>query len=618
MNPVAENPLRTRTDFERAVEQLVDPLLDHASPGGARVRPTATGAWFPDVDADLEGFARPLWGIVPLSVHSTFDRWPRIRRGLVNGTDPAHDEYWGDAGDGSQKHVEMAAIGLGLVLTPERMWDPLSESEREQLVRWLNGINDAELHDCNWLFFRVMVNTGLRSVGATHDWEFAQSSLDRLESFYRGDGWYADGPEGSAIDYYVPWAMHYYGLAYASVCADEDPDRARRFRERAAEFATDYVDWFDGDGRALPYGRSLTYRFAQAAFWGALAYADVHPLPWGVIRGLWARNIRWWLNQPIFTDGGLLSVGYRYPTLKMSEPYNSPNSPYWALKAFLPLALEPTHPFWRADEEPLPDRLTTTTQPEAGKVICRDDGHLFALSLPRDSPYGPEKYAKFAYSATFGFSVAGRNAGPGRAGHDSSLALSVDGDRYTVPESVAATEVDGTTLKSLWTPWDDVTVETWVAPALPWHVRVHRLETSRPIHVEEGGFPLDRTGDDDATRFTHETEGATARATYPNGTSAIADLRADRRPTIVSEEPNANLMHPRTVVPTLRKRYDAGDHWLAAAVRAAPDGSADAVSTPELVATGDRDRVTIETAAGDRLLECRAGEIGSAAEGRSE
>ncbi len=50
------------------------------------------------------------------------------------------------------------------------------------------------LHENNWLFFRVMVNVGLRSVGAHHDWATTQTDLERLESFYERDGWYTDGP----------------------------------------------------------------------------------------------------------------------------------------------------------------------------------------------------------------------------------------------------------------------------------------------------------------------------------------------------------------------------------------------------------------------------------------
>ncbi len=606
MNPVADNPLQTREDFELAVEQLFEPLVTHFSSGKARVRPTASGAHFPDVSAELEGFARPLWGIVPLGVHSDFDRWSLFRRGLINGTDPSHEEYWGEANDYSQKHVEMAAIGVGLTMTPEHLWEPLSDAEQERLVTWLNGINDAQLHDCNWLFFRVMVNMGLRSVGARHDQKFTQSSLDRLESFYQGNGWYTDGPEGdgSPIDYYLPWAMHFYGLVYAT-CTDADPDRAERFRNRAEAFATSHVHWFDGDGRALPYGRSLTYRFAQAAFWGGLAFAGLNPLPWGVIRGVWARNVRWWLNQPIFTDGGLLSVGYQYPTLKPSESYNSPNSPYWAMKAFLPLALEPDHPFWRAEERPLPDLPERTVQPRAGKVICRND-HLVALSLPQDSVHGREKYTKFAYSTEFGFSVAGRTPGPGRAGHDSSLALSLDGEQFKIPASSTGTAVDGSTLTSRWEPWDDVSVETWLTPAPSGHVRVHRLETARTVHAEEGGFALDRTGDDDASAFSHDTHGTTALATYPNGVSGISGLFAERTPAVVSEEPNTNLAHPRTVVPTLRETYEPGEQWIASAVMASPDRTTDWEPLPKLVAT--EEGVTIETHTGDRILDCTAGD----------
>jgi hypothetical protein len=609
MNPVADNPLQTRADFQRAVDQLFEPLQHHYSPGNARVRPTAGGAHFPAVAAELEGFARPLWGIVPLAAGGEFDDWPRIREGIVNGTDPSHEEYWGNADDHSQKLVEMAAIGVGLALTPEHVWEPLSEDQRDRLVGWLNQINEAELYDCNWLFFRVMVNVGLRSVGARHDWERTQSSLDRLESFYRGDGWYTDGPKGEAspTDYYLPWAMHFYGLVYATV-VDDDPERADRFRERAAAFATHHAHWFDDEGRAVPFGRSLTYRFAQASFWGGLAFAGVNPLPWGEIRGIWARNVRWWLRQPIFTDGGLLSVGYRYPSLKLSESYNSPNSPYWAMKAFFPLALDSDHPFWQADEAPLPDLPATKPQPEAKKVVCRDDDHLFALSLPQDSVHGREKYTKFAYSTEFAFSVASRRPGPGRAGHDSALALSLDGDQYKIPASAAATEVRGTTLRSRWEPWDGVSVETWLAPALPWHVRVHRVETSRPIHSEEGGFALDRTGDDDRERFTHDARDGTALARYPSGMSGIADPLGERSAVVLHEEPNTNLNHPRTVVPTLRTSHDPGEGWIASAVKAAPDPEAAWDDQPELGAVND-DALTIETPDGETVLECVPGTL---------
>lgn len=113
--------------------------------------------------------------------------------------------------------------------------------------------------------------------------------------------------------------------------------------------AKQYIYWFDDKGRALVYGRSLTYRFAQAAFWSACIYADVPVFSHGIIKGIIVRHFEEWFSHPITDNGGVLTIGYRYTNLHMSESYNSPGSPYWSLKAFILLALPGNHPFWQAD-----------------------------------------------------------------------------------------------------------------------------------------------------------------------------------------------------------------------------------------------------------------------------
>ena len=99
----------------------------------------------------------------------------------------------------------------------------------------------------------------------------------------------------------------------------------------------------------------MTYRFACAGFWAALAFADEEALPWGEVKGYYLRHLRWWARHPITERDGVLSVGFGYANLLMSENYNSPGSPYWAFKAFLPLALDASHPFWTTEEAPSPD-----------------------------------------------------------------------------------------------------------------------------------------------------------------------------------------------------------------------------------------------------------------------
>ena len=54
--------------------------------------------------------------------------------------------------------------------------------------------------------------------------EVLADSLDFIEKCYVGDGWYRDGISGLP-DYYVPWAMHFYGLVYAVFMKEEDPER---------------------------------------------------------------------------------------------------------------------------------------------------------------------------------------------------------------------------------------------------------------------------------------------------------------------------------------------------------------------------------------------------------
>ena len=184
-NPLALGPLLTRDDVARAVVDLYEPLRPYVSPGGARVRLGSFASVFEQSTAELEGFARPLYGIVPLTVGGyDFAHWDRVVDGLDAGTDPDSAEYWGPVpGDNDQRMVEQAAIGLALAFCPERTWEPLSADARERLVTWLQGIFDHDPNPNNWQFFRVLVALGLERVGAPFDSAKVNASLDLLDSY---------------------------------------------------------------------------------------------------------------------------------------------------------------------------------------------------------------------------------------------------------------------------------------------------------------------------------------------------------------------------------------------------------------------------------------------------
>jgi hypothetical protein len=73
-------------------------------------------------------------------------------------------------------------------------------------------------------------------------------------------------------------------------------------------------------GAAIPFGRSLTYRFACGGFFAALAVAEVPDMPTplssaGAAKGFLLRHLRWWAShsEDIFYPDGTMNIGYLYP-----------------------------------------------------------------------------------------------------------------------------------------------------------------------------------------------------------------------------------------------------------------------------------------------------------------
>jgi len=572
-NPLSNNPLLTRDDLAKAVMALFEPLLPYFSQSGSRVHLGATGAVFDYPSAELEGFARPLWGIVPLVAGGyEFAHWDLYRRGLSNGTNPAHPDYWGDVPERNQRLVELAAIGFALAMAPQDIWDPLAEEDKKHIAAYLLQARQREFVDNNWKFFRVLIDLGLERVGIPFDSSMTKAYLDELEAFDIGDGWYRDGPVQQA-DHYIPFAFHYYGLIYATL-ANGDDERKARFRERSRVFSSGMRHWFGPDGASLAFGRSQTYRFAAGGFWGALAFADLEALPWPQIKGYYMRHIRWWAQRPIFDRDGVLSIGYGYPNLLMSESYNSPCSPYWALKFFLPLALPGDHPFWRAEEADPEIFDQPVALPKPGMVAFHTPGNVVVLSSgqQQDKMRGAqEKYSKFVYSTRYAFNIEADDRNFAAASFDGMLGLSDDGIHFRTRRTMEEALIARDCLYSRWRPWDDVVVETWLVPQNPWHVRLHRITTPRPLQSSEGGFAIPRAN------FNRDaTEANQGRATIfgETDTSIIVDLSSglQRQGLAHQAVANTNLIHGRTWVPQLRAEIPVGETLLATAAMAMPVG----------------------------------------------
>ena len=72
----------------------------------------------------LKHFLRPLWGFGPYLVdEDDAELASDYLKGIIAGTDPQSDEYWGTVTDYDQLIVEMASISTTLLLNPEKSGD---------------------------------------------------------------------------------------------------------------------------------------------------------------------------------------------------------------------------------------------------------------------------------------------------------------------------------------------------------------------------------------------------------------------------------------------------------------------------------------------------------------
>ncbi|GFF32206.1 streptothricin hydrolase [Aspergillus udagawae] len=648
----SNNPLLTRNDFLHAALALVRPLHACFSPAHALIRlPISTGAHFDDGAALLEGFARPLWVIATLlhSLSSTSDpatmeaiktvSQPWVE-GIRAGTDPEHEEYWGSIANGDQRMVEAEVLACALLFAPDAFFQGQDEATQRNIVAWLRGMHGKDMPVNNWRWFRVFANLALVLVaGVPYDEVKEEMDADFavLDGFYLGGGWSGDGPWLSAeeeirereermrtgrwdtvgcgrqADYYSgSFAIQFSQLLFVKFASHLDPERAERYRVQAREFGVTFWRYFDKDGAAIPFGRSLTYRFACGAFFAALAVADIADMPEplasiGAVKGFLLRHLRWWAahSADMFYADGTMNIGYLYPNMYMAEDYNSPQSVYWSLKSLIVLLLPDSHPFWTAPETAYPSTQTPAEIVSAPQqLLCNHPagGHHFLLNPSQFVAWpmkaSQAKYCKFAYSSAFAFSVP---TGPliQQLAPDSTLALSRDGcatwavkwksspvrfDTATVQgqkERIPVAEVE-------WWPWVDrqVSVRTTLVPPTDrwpdWHVRVHRIwgRSLERLYAVEGGFGIARVprgnvrtpgrerilpaleGEDWLYQDIGVCEGVhvsqdrvlVLSAAGASGVRGMAMGRTEHE--ALKPDSNTNLMAQRTLIPVVRHEID--------------------------------------------------------------
>lgn len=317
----------------------------------------------------MEAFGRLMAGVAPwLSLPDDETEEGKQRQQLrtwalksyAHAVDPASPDYLLWEGEG-QALVDAAYVAESFLRAYDQLWMPLDEKTKERYIACFTRLRAIDPPYTNWLLFSSTIEAFLAKAGAAYDTYRVNSAIRKVEEWYTGDGWYADGPS-FAFDYYSSYVFHAMYLETLQAMKDARArtrihygDYYRRALRRAQKFSLVLERMISPEGTFPVFGRSIPYRMAAMQPLALMAWYE--QLPAGLSNGqvraaLTAVMHRMFDGQENFNEGGFLTIGFVGRQPNIADWYTNNGSLYLTSLAFLPLGLPATHPFWSDAPQP--------------------------------------------------------------------------------------------------------------------------------------------------------------------------------------------------------------------------------------------------------------------------
>lgn len=329
----------------------------------------------------LEAFGRLMGGIAPWLGATGLDQSERTRQrhfldltyaSLDAATDPRSPDFM-NFSDGNQPLVDTAFLAQGILRAPDVLWNQLDQRVKRQLIDALKSSRAIPTPDRNnWVMFAAIVEAALHVFGEKTVEDRLERCVERMLSWYKGDGVYGDG-EFFHFDYYNSFVIHPMLVDVLAVLQKKDGNYASQYQielQRARRYAEIQERLIAPDGTYPAVGRSITYRFG--AFHALAHMAWMHELPERVtpaqVRCALTAVIHKQIEAPgTFDENGWLRIGFAGHQPTLAEGYISTGSLYLCATALLPLGLPPSDPFWNRADAPW-----TSQQVWSGKALSAD------------------------------------------------------------------------------------------------------------------------------------------------------------------------------------------------------------------------------------------------------
>ena len=316
--------------------------------------------------AYMEAFGRTMVGLSPWLALPDDDTPEGAQRkhlrelalkSYANAVNPHSKDYllWRTE---NQALVDAAFIAESFLRAYDALWVPLDAKTKQRYIEEFTLLRHVDPPYNNWLLFNSTIEAFLAKAGASYDKFRVSVAVRKMEEWYVGDGWYADGMHFN-FDYYnsfVIQPMYIETMQAMTECDEEDySDDVAVAMERMQRMGIILERFIAADGTFPVFGRSSVYRLCAMQPLAMIALYDKLPdeLSRGQVRAALNATIHRMFDADVnFRPDGFLYLGWYGHQREMSDGYSNTGSTYLTTAVFLPLGLPADHPFWTCEAQP--------------------------------------------------------------------------------------------------------------------------------------------------------------------------------------------------------------------------------------------------------------------------
>ncbi len=268
-----------------------------------------------------------------------------------------------------QALVDAAYIANSFLRAPQQLWEPLDDLTKLRYIEEFKKLRRVDPPYTNWLLFSAMVETFLLYIDEQYDAYRIHSAIRKIDEWYVGDGWYADG-EDFAFDYYNSFVIQPMYVEILEVLVQKKkmikPEVYETAKKRMQRYGIILERFISPEGTFPVFGRSITYRLGVFQPLSLMAWK--YDLPAELTNGQVRAAITTVMKRMYSVDGnfnemGFLQLGFAGHQPQLADWYTNNGSLYLTSLVFLPLGLPANHPFWISPAEPWTSKKAWSGEP---------------------------------------------------------------------------------------------------------------------------------------------------------------------------------------------------------------------------------------------------------------